>query len=102
MKGQRGFKVDETIEALKDIAKILEKECVRPMNEENTCGNCRFWQDHRTTFSDGRCRRFPEHVERDSIDWCGEWQEKTKNQEFAVGDMVSARPGSMETTNDTK
>jgi hypothetical protein len=58
------------------------------------CGNCRFFQEkkdiveRKTMRDDGSgvifdtiesrsyCMRFPEHVERNAYDWCGEYRTK--------------------------
>ncbi len=49
-----------------------------PVIEEETCAVCRYFQPGHDSPSvdrgQGLCRRYPEHVHTDPVDWCGEFK----------------------------
>ena len=40
-----------------------------------SCSGCIFFNPHRAiTIGGGWCRRYPEHIHKNNIDWCGEFK----------------------------
>jgi hypothetical protein len=51
-----------------------------------SCANCHLFRDQ-GTWDDARhfvCRRFPQFVNREPRDWCGEWQEKVEPEQIST------------------
>jgi len=45
------------------------------MEEQEKCGNCRFWFRDPQPPGYELCRRFPDYTSRAEHEWCGEWAE---------------------------